>query len=103
MKPAASSSGPSAHQDVYARLRALIVAGRIAPGTRLVETEFAQRMAVSRTPVREAIRRLAHEGLAQVVSAGAKTQVAVAPATVADLIDLFAIIGALEGVAGRGV
>jgi len=103
MKTAASHPGPSPQQDVYARLRALIVAGRIAPGSRLVEVELAHRMAVSRTPVREAIRRLAHEGLAQVVGAGARTQMAVAPATVADLIDLFAIIGALEGVAGRGV
>jgi DNA-binding GntR family transcriptional regulator len=102
MKPAALNRPPPQH-DVYGRLRSLIVSGRIAPGTRLIETEFAQRMAVSRTPVREAIQRLAHEGLAQVVRAGAKTQVAVAPATVADLIDLFAIIGALEGVAGRGV
>jgi DNA-binding GntR family transcriptional regulator len=89
--------------DVYARLRSLIVAGRMAPGTRLIETEVAEKMSVSRTPAREAIRRLAHEGLAQVVSVGAKTQIAVAPATVADLVDLFAIIGALEGVAGRGV
>lgn len=100
MKPATHS--PS-QPDVYGRLRALIVSGRIAPGTRLVETEFASRMAVSRTPVREAIRRLAQEGLAEIVSAGAKTHIAVAPATVADLIDLFAIIGALEGVASRGV
>jgi len=83
-------------------MRALIVTGRVAPGTRLVETELARRLAVSRTPVREAIRRLAHEGLARVVGRGAKTQIAVAPATVADLIDLFSIIGALEGLAGRG-
>jgi DNA-binding GntR family transcriptional regulator len=81
----------------------LIIDGRIAPGSRLVETEVASRMAVSRTPVREAIRRLAHEGLADVVKIGRKTRVAVTPATVADLVDLFAIIGALEGVAGRGV
>jgi DNA-binding GntR family transcriptional regulator len=100
--PSVHPAPPSKH-DVYGRLRALIVAGRIAPGTRLVETEFARKMSVSRTPVREAIRRLAQEGLAHIIMAGAKTQVAVAPATVADLIDLFAIIGALEGVAGRGV
>jgi DNA-binding GntR family transcriptional regulator len=90
------------HQ-VYGQLRALIVAGQLAPGARLVETEVADRLAVSRTPVREAIRRLAHEGLAQTVRVGTKTQIAVAPATVADLVDLFSIIGALEGVAGRGV
>jgi DNA-binding GntR family transcriptional regulator len=87
----------------YDRLRALIVSGRIAPGTRLIETEFARRLHVSRTPVREAMRRLAHEGLAHVVGSGAKTQMAVAPVTRSDLIDLFSIIGALEGVAGRGV
>jgi DNA-binding GntR family transcriptional regulator len=97
------SVASSLPQDVYGRLRALIVAGRIAPGTRLVETMVASRLAVSRTPVREAIRRLAHEGLAQEVRVGAKTQIAVAPATVADLDDLFGIIGALEGVAGRGI
>ena len=101
MKPPAAD--PSAAAGVYGRLRAMIVSGRIAPGTRLVEIELAERLSVSRTPVREAIRRLAHEGLAQVMRVGAKTQMAVAPATAADLIDLFWIIGALEGVAGRGV
>jgi DNA-binding GntR family transcriptional regulator len=103
MKSAAVRSTRGSSQNVYRHLRALIVNGRIAPGTPLVETELAHLMAVSRTPVREAFRRLAHEGLAQVVGTGAKTKIAAAPATVADLIDLFGIIGALEGVAGRGV
>ena len=98
---------PSAHSrpndEVYDHVRGLIVSGRIAPGTRLVETELARTLAVSRTPVREAIRRLAQEGLANAVGTGAKLQVAVAPATVTDLLDLFAIIGALEGLAGRGL
>jgi DNA-binding GntR family transcriptional regulator len=104
MPPVRSAQRKSAGtREVYARLRGLIVAGRIAPGARLVETEFARRLAVSRTPVREAMRRLAHEGLATVVGSGAKTQMAAAPATLADLQDLFAIIGALEGLSGRGV
>jgi DNA-binding GntR family transcriptional regulator len=98
----ASGSTRARPRDVYAQLRALIVAGRMAPGMRLIEAEVADQLAVSRTPVREAIRRLAHEGLAHVVKVGAKTKIAVAPATIADLGDLFAIIGALEGVAGRG-
>src|SRR5688572_20781185 len=98
MPPARSAQRtPPGTREVYARLRSLIVAGRIAPGARLVETEFARRLAVSRTPVREAMRRLAQEGFATVVGSGAKTQMAVAPATLADLQDLFAIIGALEG------
>jgi DNA-binding GntR family transcriptional regulator len=96
-----ASSSP--RESVYARLRELIVTGRIAPGTRLVETEFARRLLVSRTPIREATRRLIQEGLANVISSGRRAQIAVAPVTLADLADLFAIIGALEGVAGRGV
>ena len=103
MRTASRAAPSSLPHDVYGRLRALIVSGRIAPGTRLIETEMAEQLAVSRTPVREAIRQLAHEGLAQVVRIGPKTHMAVAPATVADLVDLFAIIGALEGVAGRRV
>lgn len=91
-----------ARQDVYERLRALIAHGRVPPGMRMIEVELARRLAVSRTPVREAMRRLMQEGWAQVVSTGAKTQIAVAPVTRADLVDLFGIIGALEGMAGRG-
>src|SRR5438270_6286683 len=93
---------PLPPDGVYERLRELIVTGRVAPGTRLVETEFARRLLVSRTPVREAMRRLTQEGLANVVASGKRTQIAVAPVTRDDLCDLFAIIGALEGLAGRG-
>ena len=87
----------------YEQLRGLIVSGRIAPGARLIEEEIAKGLAVSRTPVREAVQRLAHEGLAFAVGSGAKTQFAAAPVTPGDLVDLFSIIGALEGLAGRGV
>jgi DNA-binding GntR family transcriptional regulator len=98
----AGTAPPSPTEDVYERLRELIVTGRVAPGTRLVETEFARRLLVSRTPVREAMRRLTQEGLANVVASGRRTQIAVAPVTRSDMSDLFAIIGALEGIAGRG-
>jgi DNA-binding GntR family transcriptional regulator len=87
----------------YERLRGLLVSGRIAPGSRLIELDIARRLGVSRTPVREAVQRLAHEGLARPVGGGAKAQFAAAPATRDDLADLFAIVGALEGLAGRGV
>jgi DNA-binding GntR family transcriptional regulator len=97
-----SACGRMAAMDVYERLRTLIATGRVAPGMRMIEIELARQLAVSRTPVREAMRRLTQEGWAQVVSSGAKTQIAVAPVTRADLLDLFGIIGALEGAAGRG-
>lgn len=50
-------------QDVYDYLRAELLAGRLAAGARLREQEVATSLNVSRTPVREAVRRLAQDGL----------------------------------------
>lgn len=49
--------------DVYERLRSSIVRGEIRPNQRLVEVELAEQLEASRTPVREALQRLAAEGL----------------------------------------
>jgi DNA-binding GntR family transcriptional regulator len=49
--------------EVYARLRQAIIDGELAPNTRLVEAELARSYGISQAPVRDAIRRLAHEGL----------------------------------------
>jgi DNA-binding GntR family transcriptional regulator len=60
----------SAHQPlrdvVTAELRRLILAGELTPGERLVEDRLAERLGVSRNPVREAIRVLAAEGFVEV-------------------------------------
>ena len=65
-----------------AALRDLIMGGQLAPGARLGEVELAERLGVSRTPVREALSRLAVEGLVEVVpNRGAR----VATWTVAEL------------------
>jgi len=48
---------------VYEELKSQILTGVIVPGTRLMEIELAENMGVSRTPIREAIRKLEKEGL----------------------------------------
>ena len=50
--------------QVYTRVRGLIIGGALKPGARLVESEIARQFGVSQAPVREAVRRLVHEGLA---------------------------------------
>ncbi len=47
-------------------LRGMILAGDLAPGERLAEVELAEVLAMSRTPVREALRRLSAQGLVEV-------------------------------------
>ena len=47
----------------YERIRRLVLDGDIAPGARLGQVELAERLGISRTPVREALRRLSAEGL----------------------------------------
>ncbi|XPM56083.2 MAG: GntR family transcriptional regulator [Leptolyngbya sp. IPPAS B-1204] len=53
----------SLHEQTYQALRASILSGELPPGERLVETQLAQRLQVSRTPIREAIRQLQKDGL----------------------------------------
>ena len=50
-------------ESTYEQLRRMIVSGELSAGTRLQEKPFADRLGVSRTPVREAIARLVSEGL----------------------------------------
>ncbi|CCQ74537.1 GntR family transcriptional regulator [Magnetospira sp. QH-2] len=57
------SADASQSQSAYARLLEMIRAGNLGPGDRLTETDLAQRLDVSRTPIREAMRRLEADGL----------------------------------------
>jgi DNA-binding GntR family transcriptional regulator len=89
-------------ERVYLELRELIVSGQLAPGTRLVESIAAQRLGVSRTPVRSALHRLQQEGYAVPQNEGdERTRLLVAPISVEDAADLFFIVGELEGLAGH--
>ncbi len=85
----------------YQQLRDLIVAGRLAPGAPLIETDLCVRLQVSRTPVRAALQRLQQEGFVIGTTVGHMLRAVVAPLTADDMRELFAMVGALEGVAAR--
>ena len=54
-------------EDAYDALRGAILGGRLQPGERIVEADIDRQMATSRSPVREAVRKLEHEGLLEYV------------------------------------
>ena len=85
---------------VYDSLRGLIVRGQLAPGARIPEVEVAQRLGVSRTPVRAALQRLEQEGYV-VASPTQQARMTVAPLTKEDARELLQIVGELEGIAAR--
>jgi DNA-binding GntR family transcriptional regulator len=85
-----------AREQIYAELRDWILSGSLASGERLHDMELAARLGVSRTPVREALRRLEDEGLVQ-TSPNRWTRVT--PLEVGDALSLYPIIWRLESLA----
>jgi DNA-binding GntR family transcriptional regulator len=79
-------------------LREAILDGVLAPGAWLREAEVARELKVSRTPVRDAFRTLAAEGL---VNINANQGAVVSPMTTDDVIELYAMREVLEGLASR--
>ena len=91
-------SRTSLHDEVTARLRDMIVEARLKPGERIQELELAGALGVSRTPVREALKVLASEGLVELLPLrGAVVKVF----TARDAQDMLAMIGLLEEFAAR--
>jgi DNA-binding GntR family transcriptional regulator len=99
---AADAPHGSRPEQVYVQLRDLIVQGLLAPGSRIVETEIATRLGVSRTPVREALQRLQQEGYVMGAPGAQQSRLTVAPLTRTDVDELLNIVGALEGLGARG-
>ena len=81
---------------VFENLRGAIVEGRLKPGERLMEVQLAEQLGVSRTPVREAIRKLELEGLVVMLP---RKGAYVANMSLKDLIDVLEIRASLEGLA----
>lgn len=81
---------------VYVALREAIIKNQFKSGERLMETELADEMMVSRTPVREAVRKLQSEGYVVMLP---RKGTYVASLTIQDVNDVFEIRGALESMA----
>ena len=85
------------HEEAVDRLRDLIVQGKLEPGVRLNERLLCGQLGISRTPLREAIKLLATEGLVQLLpNRGAQ----VAPLEAGRLAETLEVMAALEALAG---
>lgn len=86
------------HEATFQKLRSLLVEGAITPGSKLNERELAESLHVSRTPIRESIRRLAADGLVELIANRGAIAVQLSHA---DVIHTFDVIAQLEGYSGE--
>lgn len=84
----------SLHEQTYQALRTAILSGELAAGERLIETQLAETLQVSRTPIREALRQLQRENLAVVDTTNGGLRVATL--SIADAMQLYDCRIALE-------
>ena len=88
----------SLHDELVSRIRDLIIDGTLQPGTRINEGELGRALGVSRTPLREALKFLASEGLVDLVPGRGGVVHRLTPREVKDMLD---VLAALETLAGR--
>jgi len=81
---------------VFESIRSAIISGVLKPGERLMEVQLAEKLGVSRTPIREAIRKLELEGLVVMMP---RKGAYVADLSIKDITDVLEIRAALEGLA----
>ena len=81
----------------YGQLLERVVKGRLAPGEPVKEARISQLLGVSRTPVRDALSRLAREGFLVSSNRGRRTELEVTQLSVSDVVELWGLMGALEG------
>ena len=86
------------HEQATQSLRQMLVEGRIAPGAKLNERELCEQLKVSRTPLREAIKTLAAEGLVELVPNRGAIAVELDEA---DILNTFEVMAGLEGLSGE--
>ena len=88
---------PTLHSVVVSRLRDMIIEGTLKPGIRIHEGQLGQQLGVSRTPLREALKVLAMEGLVELIPGRGAM---VSTLTAKDVHDMLGVLGALEQLAG---
>jgi DNA-binding GntR family transcriptional regulator len=86
------------HDELLTRLRDCIIRGEFAPGEKIPEKELCERFGVSRTPLREALKVLAFEGL---VVLHHNRGSAVSPLSLQDLTEAFPVYARFEALAGE--
>jgi DNA-binding GntR family transcriptional regulator len=86
------------NEAAYLALREQIVSGELQPGAALSERLLCERLKVSRTPLREAIKMLAREGLVEI---SATRRVRVASLSIDDATNMLTLLAALEGLSGE--
>jgi hypothetical protein len=94
----AQPNSQNLHEAIFQKLRSLLVEGVITPGSKLNERELAESLNVSRTPIREAIKRLAADGLVELIANRGAIAVQLSHA---DVINTFDVIAQLEGYSGE--
>ena len=88
----------SLHDEVVTRVRDLIIEGALAPGTRIHEGQLCDKLGISRTPLREALKVLASEGLIELMpNRGAVVRKPTPP----EVLETLVVIGALEALAAE--
>jgi DNA-binding GntR family transcriptional regulator len=90
--------GASRAELAYSNLRSAIHAGKYRPGDRMRETELAETLGISRTPIRDALKRLESDGL---LVAAPRRGLIVAALDQQQVSELYAVRDVLEGLAGR--
>jgi GntR family transcriptional regulator, rspAB operon transcriptional repressor len=84
--------------EVYDHLKLEILSGKLPSGSKLAEIALAERLGVSRTPIREAVQRLAQDGLVEVApNRGAKVR----GVSAQEVEDVYAVREVLDGLAAR--
>lgn len=99
-RPIRTLRGASA-TEAFRAIRGLILNGSLAAGDRLVETDLAERLGLSRTPVRAALQRLREEGYAREKEGQRQSRLFVSTLSTEDASELYYLLGEVDGIAAH--